>query len=47
MRSRTRVAQCCFAVKAFTARASANAGKWQASSQDDAPKPAALASPSM
>lgn len=45
MRSRTRVDQRGFAVKAFTARAGANADKWQPCSQEDAQKPAALASP--
>lgn len=46
MRSRTRVNQHGFAVKTFTARASANADEQQACSQEDAQKPAALASPS-
>lgn len=46
MRSRTRADQRGFAVKAFTARAGANADKQQARSQEDAQKPAALAPPS-
>lgn len=46
MRSRTRADQRRSAVKAFTACAGANADKWQACSQEDAQKPAALASPS-
>lgn len=45
MRRRTRADQRGFAVKAFTACAGANADKWQAWSQEDAQKPAALASP--
>lgn len=44
MRSRTRVDQCGFAVKAFAAHAGANADKQQARSQEEAQKPAAPAS---